>query len=135
MGHVCDYNDIISLYDDRPRLWSALRQLVTLSPLISQGVKTLHLRHGDPKDNWRINQPTVTTFYAPPGPVEVDLADSVPADGVDLPVGGGHGGRGPGVPHWGDLLPLVGQEAVALSGLKYSVIKKFCIFGYFVQGI
>ena len=65
-----------------------------------------------------------------PRPVEVDLADPVAPDGVDLPVGGGHGGRGPGVPHWGDLLPLVGQEAVPLSGLKYSVIKQlyFWIF-------
>ena len=53
-----------------------------------------------------------------PRPVEVDLTDPVAPDGVDLPVGGGHGGGGAGELHGRDLLPLVGVEAVTLARLQ-----------------
>ena len=53
-----------------------------------------------------------------PRPVEVDLTDPVAADGVDLPVGGGHGGGGAGELHGRDLLPLVGVETVPLARLQ-----------------
>ena len=53
-----------------------------------------------------------------PRPVEVDLTDPVAPDGVDLPVGCGHGGGGAGKLHGRDLLPLVGVETVTLARLQ-----------------
>ena len=57
-----------------------------------------------------------------PRPVEVDLTDPVSADGIDLPVGGGHGGGGAGELHGRDLLPLVGVETVPLPRLQISTM-------------